>query len=111
MSKSWTYVFNDKDNTVDNFLFLWRTNIEILIPKNEKMIVIMDITDTSIFSMTKIMKIISFISFNKRKLKLTSEKIQILTSSEKQVNIIQNALSLSPVRICEFEIFKNVAEV
>jgi transcription antitermination factor NusA-like protein len=111
MSKSWTYIFDDKDNTIDNFLFLWKANIEILITNNEKMIVIMDITNTNIFSMTKIMKIISFISFNKRKLKLTNEKIQILTSSENQVRMIQNALSLSPVRICEFEILKNVAEV
>ena len=111
MSKSWTYIFDDKDNTIDNFLFLWKANIEILITNNEKMIVIMDITNTNIFSMTKIMKIISFISFNKRKLKLTNEKIQILTSTEKQVKMIQNALSLSPIRICEFEILKNVAEV
>ena len=111
MSNNWSYVFDDKENTIDNFLFVWKVNIDIFISRGEKTVVTMDITKTNLFSVTKIMKIIGFISANKRKLKMTSEKIKILTSTDKQVKMIENALSLSPVRICEFEILKNMEQV
>ena len=106
MEKEWLYVFDDKENTIDNFLVMWKVNMEILIAKQEKVVIIMDVSKANIFSMTKIMKIIGFISSNKRKLTASSDKIQILTSTDKQVRMIKNALSLSPVRICEFEILK-----
>ena len=108
MSKEWLYVFDDKENTIDNFLLMWKVHIEILIAEQKKITIVMDVSKTNIFSMSKIIRIIGFISSNKRKLKASSEKIQILTSTDSQVRMIQNALSLSPVRICEFEILKNV---
>ena len=111
MEKEWLYVFDDKENTIDNFLIMWKVNMEILIAKQEKIVIIMDVSKANIFSMTKIMKIIGFISSNKRKLTASSDKIQILTSTDKQVRMIKNALALSPVRICEFEILKNVEGV
>ena len=111
MSNKWVYVFDDEENTIDNFLLMWKVNIEMLIAKKERCVIVMDVSNTNIFSMSKIMKIIGFISSNKRKLKECSEKIQILTSTDRQVKMIQSALSLSPVRICEFDILKNVNDV
>jgi len=107
----WCYIFNDNDNTVDDFIFQWKIIMEILIRQQMKTIIIMDVSKTNIFSITKIMKIIGFISSNKKRLKETSKKIQILTSNDTQELAIKNALLLSPVRICEFEILKNVVDV
>jgi len=107
----WRYVFDDEDNTIDSFLILWKANIEILIANREKIIIVMDTTRANLFSIQKIMKIISFISSNKRKLSETTEKVQIIAATDKQVRSIKSAMGLSPVRICEFEIIKNVADV
>ena len=109
--EEWCYVFDDKENTVDDFIIKWMMIIKILISQNKKTQVTLDITKTTVFSITKITKIISFISSNKKQLKEATTKIKILTSTEKQEKVIKNALFLSPVRICEFEIIKNVVDV
>lgn len=107
----WQYIFDDTENTVDRFILIWKTNIEILKAGKQKTVVIMDVTKTNMFSVNKILKIISFISSNRRKLSDTTDKVRIIVASSRQERNIKTALGISPVRICEFEIIKNVADV
>jgi hypothetical protein len=107
----WQYTFDDTENTIDKFILIWKTNIEILKANQQKTVVVMDITKTNMFSVSKILKIISFISSNRRKLSETTDKVRIVVATSKQERNIKTALGISPVRICEFEIIKNIADV
>ena len=41
MSKSWTYMFDDKDNTIDNFLFLTSSSNKLISLKEKESIYVL----------------------------------------------------------------------
>ena len=111
MGIEWRYVFDDREATVESFIVSWRANMEALQERGEKAVVVMDITETKVFTVQKAMKLVAFICSHRRKLSSVTEKVSIIVSTDKQRRGIKTALGMCPARICEFEVIKNVADV